>query len=102
MTGSGPWRLDLFEPMLDAWVERDRPDATAVRTVALWMAARADDPFAGCRRDGRLDGLWFAEVRGTMRGSGPTATVVVCSFLVYEPERRLQCASLATLSWPVG
>jgi len=101
MTGSGPWLLDKFVDALGRWQHLEKPDPALVRTVELWMAARADVATEGCHRDPGMPDHWFAEVRGTARGAGPTGTVVVCSFLVFHTERRLQCTTLATLTRPV-
>ncbi len=97
MTGSGPWRLDRFTEALDNWRAHEQPSTARYRAVVAWMAARAADPFEGCRQDPRIPDHWFAEVRGT----ATVADVVVCSFLVDRAERALTCTTLGTLSRPV-
>ncbi len=97
---SGPWQLDKFDDALDNWRALEQPDEGTFRTVVRWMAARADTPTDGCRRDRRIPRHWMAEISGTATG-GPSGTVVVCSFLMFEAERRLQCTNLGTLTRPV-
>lgn len=98
---TAPWQLDKFRDAVDRWRDLDDPPRRLVEAVAGWMAVRADLGNIGCRMSRDLPGEWFAEIPGTASGSGPSATVVVCSFLLFEDERRLQCTGLATLSHPV-
>ena len=93
----GGWKLVQFRDALNNWRAHEHPTPARWEAVLRWMDARRTDPYEGCRRDPRIDNLWFAEIRGT----ATVETVVVCSFRVNLARRELVCSNLATLSRPV-
>jgi hypothetical protein len=93
-----PWKLDGFLDRLDAWAERESPDADLRLHVTGWVMNRHTDPYQGARRERDFPNLWFGVVPGSEDGQG---NVVVCLYSVDELEHVVQCVSIATLSWPV-
>lgn len=88
------WVLDNFLETFDVWVASEGPSVEVRSAVLAWVFGRADDPYAGVRREAGFANLWFGAVpRTTLRD-----TVVACSYWVEEQQHVVRCDSLATLS----
>jgi hypothetical protein len=99
---STAWELRRFVECLDRWAEQEGPSSDLVIRVALWAQSRMDNPYEGVRREVRgFDGAWFDNLwYGSIPGSHHQGKVVTCSYFIFERERYVQCATIATLSRP--
>ena len=96
-SSSNPWRLDKFESGLDAWISLESPDDDIRLLVTAWVLTRFDDPYQGVRREPGFPNLWF----GAIPSSVQAGQIVVCSYWIYDRERRVRCNNFATLNLPL-
>ncbi len=96
-TPRAEWRLDRREEHLERWRRIDDPGPAVDEAVRRWMNTRRRDPYQGARRETAVDNLWWVEVPGT----AAHGRVVVCSFFIFEAERRVQFTSLTYVTQPV-
>ncbi len=91
------WRLDRRDEHLERWSLIDEPTPAVAETVRRWMNTRRRDPYQGAHRDTTTDNHWWVEVPGT----AAQGRVVVCSFFIFEADRRVQLTSLTYQNQPV-
>lgn len=91
------WVLDNFLETFDVWVASEDPSVEVRSAVLAWVFSRAEDPYAGVRREVGFANLWFGAIPRTLRMD----TVVACSYWVEERRNVVRCDSLATLSLPL-
>ena len=97
MSTGDPWALARFIEMLDAWIDREKPEADLRLMTTAWVLSRADDPYQGVRRAAGFDNLWWGPVPRT---ATPAGTVVTCAYWIFEADRVVRCDGFATLSLP--
>ncbi len=91
------WRLDRRDEHLERWRQIDQPSPAVDEAVRRWMNTRRRDPYEGARRETAVDNLWWVEVPGTAAHD----RVVVCSYFIFEADRRVQFTSLTYVTQPV-
>ena len=89
--------LEDFLDRIDVWADSQQPSQDLVLHVMAWLLTRYEDPYQGVRREPGFDNLWQATIPHTHH----RGYVVVCSYFIYEGERKLRCNAFATLGWPV-
>jgi hypothetical protein len=94
------WKLEEFDERLDIWLAGDghAADPETRILVLAWIQSRMDDPYAGVRRDGRIDNLWYGKVPDTQRDDGQ---VVVGMYFIFEAKKIVKCDSFSFLSPPI-
>ena len=92
-----PWTLENFEECLDRWIDLEKPIDELKLIVTAWVLTRFDDPYVGVRREAGFDNLWYATVPRTAH----EGSIVVCSYWIFDRERRVRSDSIATLSLPL-
>jgi hypothetical protein len=78
-------------------IDRESPSDDMRLVVINWIMNRHDDPYRGMRREDRFANLWFGAIRETQMG----ATMVTCSYWIYESGRTVRCNDICTLNQPI-
>jgi hypothetical protein len=92
------WQLNGFEERFEEWLAAEQlagyGDIELIEWI--WIHARAQNPYAGVRREPGFDNLWWGKIPGSVDGRG---RVVTCSYFVNESDGTVQCAMFG---WHTG
>jgi hypothetical protein len=94
-----PWKLHLFGPRFQHWMETEAPPTDVAGIVAEWIATRETHPKDDAVQlpdegwQGDPGGFWQAAIPGAVCDGRQ----VMCSYWIVNRERRLICDGFGTV-----
>jgi hypothetical protein len=97
------WKLHLFGPRFQHWMETENPPTDCAGIVAEWIATRETSPKDGAVQlpdegwEGDDGGFWQAAIPGAyMPGPLGPHQQVMCSYWIVKGQQRLICDGFGT------